>query len=302
MNIYKKLFRKYILLRGAAVFLMSIVGAASASASTVYWSVFNIEDERDLPAALVTYSSVEDMLNDTNRTGVHDPDGYGNGRFGRNIVGGGSDGDSYWNLFNIEGENDLPAAFVTYSTFDDMLNDTNRSGVYDPVGYSTGRFGRNIVGSGSDGSVYWNVFNIEGERDLAAAFVTYDTREDMLNDTNRTGVYDPVGYDSGRFGRNIVGSGSDGNTYWSVFNIEGEDDLAAAYVTYASLLDMLNDTNRTGVYDPVGYSTGRFGRNIVGSGAFTISTVPLPAALPLFATILSGFGVFLFRRRKAEQA
>ena len=55
---------------------------------------------------------------------------------------------------------------VTYASLTDMLDDTNRTGVFDP----TRGFGRNIVGSGSDGTAYWNVFNIEGESDQSAAY------------------------------------------------------------------------------------------------------------------------------------
>jgi hypothetical protein len=37
-------------------------------------------------------------------------------------------------------------------------------------------------------------------------------------------------------------------TYWNVFNIEGESAISADIVTYGSLTDMLNDTNRLGVF------------------------------------------------------
>lgn len=273
--------------------------SSSAYASTVYWSLFNIEGESSQSANYVTYSTLEDMLKDTNRTGVSSPNGFGPG-FGKNVVGSGSDGTTNWSLFNIEGEKDISSNYVTYSTLTDMLNDTNRTGVSSPNGFGPG-FGQNVVGSGSDGITYWSLFNIEEESSISANYVTYATLEDMLEDTNRTGVFSPNGFGSG-FGQNIVGSGSDGLTYWSLFNIEGENDISSNYVTYATLSDMLNDTNRLGVFSPNGFGAG-FGQNIVESGAYVIpvSVVPLPAAFPLFATILSCLGIFLFRKRKSTQ-
>src|SRR5690606_39007836 len=66
--------------------------------------------------------------------------------------------------------------------------------------------------------IYYNVFNVEAENEFEAAFVTYDTLEDMFNDENRTGLFIADGVPP--FGRNIVGSGSDGVNYWNVFNVE----------------------------------------------------------------------------------
>ncbi len=86
-------------------------------------------------------------------------------------------------------------------------------------------------------ATYWNVFNIEGESSQSAQFVTYDSGADMLVDENRTGVFTPTN----PFGRNIIGSASDGSSYWNVFNIEGESSQSAQFVTYASLVDMLLD-------------------------------------------------------------
>ena len=38
--------------------------------------------------------------------------------------------------------------------------------------------------------------------------------------------------------------------YWNVFNLEGESSISAEFVTYATLSDMLHDTNRTGDVAP----------------------------------------------------
>jgi hypothetical protein len=140
-------------------------------------------------------------------------------------------------------------------------------------------------------TIYWNLFNIEGEGDQSAQYVTYTSLDDMLLDSNRTGMFTP---NSLGFGRNIVGSGSDGSTYWNLFNIEGESNQSAQYVTYTSLDDMLLDSNRTGMFTP--NSLG-FGRNIVGSGAFS-EVIPTPIPLPAGFWLLAGaigafFGVRL---------
>ena len=90
-------------------------------------------------------------------------------------------------------------------------------------------------------AAYWSLFNIEGESSLSAQYVTYGSLGDMLADSNRLGVFTP---NPAGFGVNIVGSGSNGSTYWSLFNIEGESSLSAQYVTYGSHGDMLADSNR----------------------------------------------------------
>ncbi|WP_299076879.1 hypothetical protein [uncultured Paraglaciecola sp.] len=167
------------------------------SAAAEYISLFNIEDESSQTAQYVTYATQIDMLNDTNRLDVYDPNNFS---VGNNVVGGGSDGSNYWNLFNIEGESSQTAQYVTYNTLNDLLNDTNRLNVYDPNSFDVGR---NIVGSGSDGSSYWSLFNIEEESSQTAQYVLYDSLLDMFNDTNRLNVFDPNSFD---VGRNIVGS------------------------------------------------------------------------------------------------
>ena len=70
--------------------------------------------------------------------------------------------------------------------------------------------------------------------------------------------------------------------YWNVFNIEEETSFGAGFVTYNSLLDMLLDQNRAGVFSPDGLGSSE--NNIVGSGAFVAgpSMVPEPSAILLF--------------------
>ncbi|MGR3322558.1 MAG: PEP-CTERM sorting domain-containing protein [Pseudooceanicola sp.] len=264
--------------------------AAPVAAKSVYWNVFNFEGEDSAAANFVTYDTLDDMLTDSNRTSVTAPNGPSNSE--ANIVGSGSDGSTFWNVFNFEGEASAAANFVTYGSLTDMLSDTNRTGVTAPDG--PGNSEANIVGSGSDGTTYWNVFNFEGEDSAAANFVTYGSLTDMLTDTNRTSVTAPDG--PGNSEANIIGSGSDGNLYWNLFNFEGEDSAAANFVTYATLDDMLFDTNRLSVFTPDG--PGNSEANIIGSGAFFVPDppeIPVPATLPLLATAISG--MMLLRRR-----
>jgi hypothetical protein len=76
--------------------------------------------------------------------------------------------------------------------------------------------------------------------------------------------------------------------YWNVFNIEGESSLSARIVTYGTLDDMLNDTNRTGTFTPNAIGAGA---NIVGSGAsIEIAAVPAPATLALLGLGLASLG------------
>ncbi len=269
-----------------ATAVLLVIGAATPADASIYWSLFNIEGETAQNANYVTYATLTDMLTDTNRLQVYVPSG---GFAGQNVVGSGSDGSTYLNLFNIEGETAQNANYVTYATLTDMLTDTNRLQVYVPSG---GFAGQNVVGSGSDGSTYWNLFNIEGETAQNANYVTYATLTDMLMDTNRLQVYVPSG---GFAGQNVVGSGSDGSTYWTLFNIEGETAQNANYVTYGSLLDMLLDTNRLGVFVPSG---GFAGQNVVGSGAFVVP-IPAPAAVWLLLTGLAAFASVGMCRQRA---
>lgn len=75
------------MIRGLLV--AAALGVACAfPAHAAYWSLFNVEGESGLTAQYVTYGSLADMLGDTNRLGVFNPDAGG---VGRNIVGSGSD-------------------------------------------------------------------------------------------------------------------------------------------------------------------------------------------------------------------
>ena len=57
------------------------------SAQATYINVFNIEDESAAPAVFVTYTTLGDMLTDTNRSGAFFPIAGG---AGQNIVGSGA--------------------------------------------------------------------------------------------------------------------------------------------------------------------------------------------------------------------
>ena len=152
-----------------------------------------------------------------------------------------------------------------------------------------------VSGVASAIPTYWNLFNIEGESQQNSVYITYDSLLDMLNDTNRTGSFMPDTV--GNSAENVVGSGADGSTYWNLFNIEGESQQNSVYITYDSLLDMLNDNNRTGSFMPD--TVGNSAENVVGSGAFVMSTqvqVPEPGTFGLLVIGLTGFG---FARTRA---
>ena len=72
--------------------------------------------------------------------------------------------------------------------------------------------------------------------------------------------------------------------YWSLFNIEEEASLEARYVTYATLADMLTDSNRVGVFTPS--VSGNVARNVVGSGASVPMAPPSVNGVPEPGTLL----------------
>ncbi|QJU59318.1 PEP-CTERM sorting domain-containing protein [Sphingomonas sp. AP4-R1] len=268
------------------IFAAPVAALAATPSHATYWNVFNVEGERTTSTALATYDTATDMFTDTNRTGTYAT--TGGGQFSLNIVDSGSDGSTYWNLFNVEGERTTQTAFATYASLADMATDTNRTGTYATTG--GGQFSLNIVGSGTDGTTYWNLFNVEGERTTSTALATYATAVDMFTDANRTGTYATTG--GGQFSLNIVDSGSDGSIYWNLFNVEGERTTQTAFATYASLADMATDSNRTGTYAATG--GGQFSLNIVGSGSDSFPSVTLPSAVPEPATWIMmalGFGI-----------
>jgi hypothetical protein len=53
--------------------------------------------------------------------------------------------------------------------------------------------------------VYWSLFNIEGESAQTAAYVTYNSLEDMLRDENRVSSSAPDFFGAGT---NVIGSGA----------------------------------------------------------------------------------------------
>jgi hypothetical protein len=146
-------------------------------------------------------------------------------------------------------------------------------------------------------AAYWNVFNFEGESATPANFATYATLADMLADTNRTGEFLLSGVQT----HAIIGSGSDGTTYWNVFNFEGESATPANFATYATLAEMLADTNRTGEFLLSGVQT----HAIIGSGSDgsrVIHPVPLPASLVLCLATGTLLGrVLLSRARRLRR-
>jgi hypothetical protein len=85
--------------------------------------------------------------------------------------------------------------------------------------------------------------------------------------------------------------------YWNLFNFEGESAQSAQFVTYATLADMLGDTNRTGLFTP---NAAGAGDNIVGSGSDEMrsTNVSEPNALFLVSAALAALG---FARRRYNQ-
>ena len=248
--------------------LTSFLFTQIAAASTLYWNLVNIESESDLTSAYISYNSLNDMLADTNRAAVIFPEtnsGFINpSSTPNNLIGSGSDGVTYWNIFNPEGETTFTSVIVTYNSSTDMLNDRNRTDTFFPNTNGA----ENIVGSGSDGETYWSIFNREEESGLNAVVFTYNSLNDMLTDSNRAGTFFPAS-NSTNLGNGIdlIGTGSDGETYWTLFNPEGEVDTVSVLVTYETLSDMLSDSNRTGTFSP---NAGSAGSAIVATGAMVI--------------------------------
>jgi len=159
-----------------------------------------------------------------------------------------------------------------------------------------------LVNYASAGVMYWNLFNVEEESSISAAYVTYNTLNDMLNDANRINTFLPDDTFGGAFAGNVVGSGSDDSLYWSLFNVEEETSISAAYVTYNTLNDMLNDASRINTFLPDDTFGGSFAGNVVGSGSFNVSDpdpkkVSEPSTFAVFLSAIIGFSIVRRKRR-----
>ena len=296
MNTLKPLIQRQAII---VVLMIGVLFGLTGTAQAVFWNLFNAENDFGISARYHTYNTLTDMLNDTNRTSTIGLAPNGSGA-GANVVGSGSDGTTYWNLFNAENDFGISARYHTYNTLTDMLNDTNRTSTIGLAPNGSGA-GANVVGSGSDGTTYWNLFNAENDFGISARYHTYNTLTDMLNDTNRTSTIGLAPNGSGA-GANVVGSGSDGTTYWNLFNAENDFGISARYHTYNTLTDMLNDTNRTSTIGLAPNGSGA-GANVVGSGAMLLvgpgpGPIPEPSTMILFGTGLAGLSAWRLKKGK----
>lgn len=114
----------------ASVLVVTTLAAATPALAVThdegvtYWNVFNFEGESTQTAQLVTYSTLDDMLNDQNRTGVFTPDGGG---ASQNIVGGGAFAPTDADGDGVEDADDLCAGT--------MLGDADRPPTLRPKRY-----------------------------------------------------------------------------------------------------------------------------------------------------------------------
>ena len=87
--------------------------------------------------------------------------------------------------------------------------------------------------------------------------------------------------------------------YINLFNFENEFSQSAIYVTYSTLDDMLNDTNRLDSYNPDNFGAGQ---NVIGSFATIVDqtdpvgTIPEPSLISLF-----GLGLLMLIRSKPSR-
>ena len=212
---------------GLVIASVIVFSPVPAKAAAVYWNLYNLEGESSSTAVFATYATLDDMLMATNELATYTPLGAGV-TASRNVVGTGSDGTTFWNLYNLEGESSNTAISATYTTLGDMLTASSELATYSPLGAGVTAF-RNVVGTGSDGTTYWNLFNKEGESSLPAVFATYASLEDMLTASNELATYSPLGSESQLRPAIFVGTGSDGTTYWNLFNVEGESSLTCGF-------------------------------------------------------------------------
>ncbi|MEM6466493.1 MAG: hypothetical protein AAF679_08310, partial [Pseudomonadota bacterium] len=156
-----------------------------------------------------------------------------------------------------------------------------------------------LIGSGSDGSTYWSLYenNAGGPTSIGTTYVTYNTLADMLTDTNRSSVNFLLGQNNA-----LVGSGSDGSTYWSLYenNAGGPSSIATTYVTYNSLADMLTDSNRASTNFLLGQNNA-----LIGGGAFVpqaVRPIPIGPSGALLLTAMAGFGLLGLKRARAPSS
>ena len=199
----------------------------------------------------VAYTTFDDLINDTNRNGP-----YANGlRLAptASTTGIAYDGQHY--IVQYETDPGTPfdddfVGYVAYTTFDDLINDTNRNGPYAnglrlaPTASTTG-----IAYDGQHYIVQYETDPGTPFDDDFVGYVAYATFDDLINDTNRNGPYanglrlaptastTGIAYDGQHY---IVQYETDPGTPF--------DDDFVGYVAYATFDDLINDTNRNGPY------------------------------------------------------
>lgn len=255
-------------------FLCSLLAAALLFSPKVaradYWNLLNT----GTVAGFYQFATLGDMMRNVNPTAIIQTPGP----FATDIKGTGADGQTYWNLFNTG----QVAGFYTYANRLDMMLNRNPTAIVQ----TPGLFATYIQGTGSDGHTYWNQFNT-GQ---VAGYYTYATLDDMMLNRNPTSIVQTPGL----FATDIVGSGSDGRTYWNLFNT----GQVAGFYTYATLGDMMLNVNPTSIVQ----TPGPFATTIIGTDADILPsmvTVPEPGTLGLMGIALLAMALLGRRARPA---